>query len=166
LKKNNWPFFKLIFDKYKKHILKMEQKRRNKKLIIRTVIKIVFVLVLMFLAQYYFIGKKTIGDEITPLVTRYNKACPMMISDDIYMESVNSLPNNTVQYDFTLVRVDKENIDVKALKKSVESEILSASKTNPSLEAFRNNNSTVVYIYRDKNQKMLFQITLTPEMYQ
>ena len=35
-----------------------------------------------------------------------------------------------------------------------------------SVEAFRNNSSTVVYVYRDKNQKQLFEITLTPEMYQ
>ena len=143
----------------------MEEKERNKKLLIRKVIKIVFAVVLMFLAQYYFIGKKTIGDEITPLVENYNKACPIMISNDICMESVNSLPENTVQYDFTLVRVDKENIDIKALKTSVEKEILSSSKTNPSLEAFRSNSSTVVYVYRDMNQKNLFKITLTPEMY-
>ena len=143
----------------------MEEKERNKKLLIRKVIKIVLDVVLMFLAQYYFIGKKTIGDEITPLVENYNKACPIMISNDICMESVNSLPENTVQYDFTLVRVDKENIDIKALKTSVEKEILSSSKTNPSLEAFRSNSSTVVYVYRDMNQKNLFKITLTPEMY-
>ena len=143
----------------------MEEKERNKKLLIRKVIKIVLAVVLMFLAQYYFIGKKTIGDEITPLVENYNKACPIMISNDICMESVNSLPENTVQYDFTLVRVDKENIDIKALKTSVEKEILSSSKTNPSLEAFRSNSSTVVYVYRDMNQKNLFKITLTPEMY-
>lgn len=144
----------------------MEDKIRKKKILIRKGIKIVFIIVLVVLAQFFFFKNKTIGNEITPLVENYNKACPIMISNDICMESVNSLPDNTVQYDFTLVRVTKEDIDVKALKNSVESEILSSSKTNPSLEAFRNNNSTVVYIYRDKNQKLLFQITLTPEMYQ
>lgn len=143
----------------------MEDKRRKKRILIRKVIKIVFVIALILLAQHFFFKNKMIGDEITPLVTNYNNACPMMISDDIRMESVNSLPDNTVQYDFTLVRVIKENIDIKALKTSVEKEILSSSKTNPSLEAFRNNNSTVVYVYRDNNQKMLFQVVLTPEMY-
>lgn len=143
----------------------MEEKRRKNKILIRKVIKIAIVVALIFLAQYFFFEKKMIGDEITPLVINYNNACPMMISDDIRMESVNSLPDNTVQYDFTLVRVQKENIDVKALNKSVEKEILSSSKTNPSLEAFRDNNSTVVYVYRDNNQKMLFKVVLTPEMY-
>src|SRR6187402_3437759 len=136
----------------------MEDKRRKKKILIRKVIKIIFVIALILLAQHFFFKNKMIGDEITPLITNYNNACPMMISDDIRMESVNSLPDNTVQYDFTLVRVIKENIDVKALKTSVEKEILSSSKTNPSLEAFRNNNTTVVYIYRDNNQKMLFKV--------
>lgn len=143
----------------------MEDKRRKKRILIRKVIKILIVIALVFFAQYFFFKNKMIGDEITPLVANYNSACPMMISDDIRMESVNSLPDNTVQYDFTLVRVIKENIDVKALNKSVEKEILSSSKTNPSLEAFRDNNSTVVYVYRDNNQKMLFKVVLTPEMY-
>jgi len=143
----------------------MLKKETNKRLFIRKGIKIVFVVVLVILAQQFFFKNKTIGNEIKPLVENYNKACPMMISEDICMESVNSLPDNTVQYDFTLVHVKKETIDVKALKKSVEKEILSTSKTNPSLEAFRNNNSTVVYIYRDKDQKNLFKVVLTPEMY-
>jgi hypothetical protein len=143
----------------------MEEKEKKRKILLRKGIKIIFVIVLMFLAQYYFVGNESIGDEITPLVTNYNKACPMMITNDICMESVNSLPDNTVQYDFTLVHVKKESIDVEALKKSVGNEILSTSKKNPNLEAFRNNNSTVVYVYRDKDQKQLFQITLTPEMY-
>lgn len=145
--------------------LQMEEKQRKRKLLIRKVIKIIFVLVLIFCVQHFYIKNKMIGDEITPLVTNYNNACPMMISDDIRMESVNSLPENTVQYDFTLVRVIKENANVAALKTSVEKEILGTSKTNPSLEAFRNNNSTVVYVYRDNNQKMLFKVVLTPEMY-
>ena len=143
----------------------MEDKRRKKRILIRKVIKIVFVIALILLAQHFYFKNKMVGDEITPLVANYNNACPMMISDDIRMESVNSLPDNTVQYDFTLVRVIKENIDVKALKTSVEKEILSSSKTNPSLEAFRNNNSTVVYVYRDNNQKLLFKVVLTPELY-
>lgn len=143
----------------------MEDKKRKKKLLIRKVIKIVIVVALIFLAQHFFFKNKMIGDEITPLVANYNSACPIMISDDIRMESVNSLPENIVQYDFTLVRVQKENIDVKALNKSVEKEILNSSKTNPSLDAFRDNNSTVVYIYRDNNQKMLFKVLLTPDLY-
>lgn len=143
----------------------MEDKRRKKRILIRKVIKIVFVIALILLAQHFYFQNKMVGDEIAPLVANYNSACPMIISDDIRMESVNSLPDNTVQYDFTLVRVIKENIDVKALKTSVEKEILSSSKTNPSLEAFRSNNTTVVYIYRDNNQKMLFKVVLTPEFY-
>ncbi|WP_348822420.1 hypothetical protein [Flavobacterium aestuarii] len=143
----------------------MDDKRRRNKILIRKVIKIVFVFVLIFLIQHFYIRNKMIGDEISPLVNHYNSACPMMISDDIRMESINSLPENTVQYDFTLVRVIKENIDVNALKKSVEKEILTASKTNPSLEAFRSNSTTVVYVYRDNNQKLLFKVVLTPEQY-
>jgi hypothetical protein len=143
----------------------MEEKQRKKKLLIRKIIKIILAIVLIGAAQYYFIKEKPVSNELTALVTKYNNACPVMISDDIRMESVNQLPDNTVQYDFTLVRVLKRSIDVAALKKSVEKEIVSASKTNPSLEIFRDNDSTVIYHYMDSNQENLFIVTLTPEMY-
>jgi hypothetical protein len=143
----------------------MEEKQRKKKLLIRKIIQVVVVVILISVAQYYFVQDKSVGKELTALVTKYNAACPIMISNDIRMESVNTLPDNSVQYDFTLVHVQKESIDVTALKKSVEKEILASSKTNPSLQAFRDNNSTVIYNYKDRDEKELFTITLTPEMY-
>lgn len=143
----------------------MEGKQTNKKLLIRKIAKILIVIALVSVVQYYYSKNKSVGKELAALVTNYNNACPMMISNDIRMESVNTLPHNTIQYDFTLVRVQKESIDVEALKKSVETEILTSSKTNPSLEAFRDNGSTVIYNYKDTNEKELFKITLTPEMY-
>jgi hypothetical protein len=50
-------------------------------------------------------------------------------------------------------------------KKSIEKEILAGYKTNPSLEAFSDNDSTVIYDYMDSNQENLFIVTLIPEMY-
>lgn len=143
----------------------MEGKQGKKKLLIRKVLKIVTVVILVGVAQYYYTINKSVGKELTMLVANYNNACPMMISNDIRMESVNTLPHNTIQYDFTLVNVQKESIDINALQKSVETEILTSSKTNPSLEAFRDNGSTVIYNYKDGSEKDLFKITLTPEMY-
>jgi hypothetical protein len=143
----------------------MEEKQRKNKLLIRKTIQIIVVVILISVSQYYFVKEKSVGKELTALVTKYNTACPIMISNDIRMESVKILSNNTVQYDFTLVHVQKEHTDVTALKKSVENEIVSSSKTNPSLEAFRDNDSTVIYNYKDSDEKELFEIILTPEMY-
>ena len=144
----------------------MEDKQRKKKLLIRKIIQIAVVVILISVAQYYYSKYKSVGKELAALVENYNKACPIMISNDIRMEGVNTLPHNTVQYDFTLVSVQKESIKVEDLKKSVEKEIMASSKTNPSLEAFRDNGSTVIYNYKDNNQEELFKITLTPDMYQ
>jgi hypothetical protein len=78
---------------------KMEEKQSKKKLFIRKIIKIILVVVLIGGAQYYFVKQKPVSNELTALVTKYNSACPVMISDAIRMESVNELPDNTVQYD-------------------------------------------------------------------
>jgi hypothetical protein len=141
----------------------MQEKQRKNKLLIRKIIQIIVVVVLISVAQYYFVKDKSMGKELTASVSKYNTACPIMISNDIRMVGVTILSNNTVQYDFTLIHVQKERIDVTALKKSVENEIVSSSKGNPSLEAFRDNGSTVIYNYKDSNEKELFKIILTPE---
>ncbi len=143
----------------------MEEKQRKNKLLTRKIAQILIIIALVAVGQYFYTKNKSVGKELTALVNNYNAACPMMISNDIRMESVNTMPHNTVQYDFTLVNVQKEGIDVAALKKSVEKEILNTSKTNPSLEAFRDNGSTVIYNYQDSKQKELFQIILTPDMF-
>jgi hypothetical protein len=134
-------------------------------LLIRKIIQIIVAVVLISMAQYYFVKDKSKGKELAALVSKYNTACPIMISNDILMEGVAILSNNTVLYDFTLVHVQKERIDVAALKKSVENEIVSSSKANPSLDSFRDNESTVIYNYKVSSEKELFEIILTPEMY-
>jgi hypothetical protein len=144
----------------------MEEKQRKNKLLIRKIVQIGIVVVVISVAQYYFVKDKSIGKELTALVIKYDAACPIMISNDIRMEGVNTLPHNTVQYDFTLVYVQKESVAVEALKTTIEKQILATSKTNPSLQVFRDNNSTVIYNYKDRDEKELFKITLTPEMYQ
>jgi hypothetical protein len=143
----------------------MEEKQRKNKLLIRKIVQIGIVVVVISVAQYYFVKDKSIGKELTALVIKYNAACPIMISNDIRMEGVNTLPHNTVQYDFTLVYVQKESVAVEALKTTIEKQILATSKTNPSLQVFRDNNSTVIYNYKDGNEKELFKITLTSETY-
>lgn len=143
----------------------MEDKQIKRKLIIRKIAQIAIAVVVIGVAQYYYSEYRSVDKELTAMVDNYRKACPIMISSDIRMQSVNTLPHNTVQYDFTLVNVEKESIKVEDLKKSIENEILTSSKTNPSLEAFRDNNSTVIYNYMDSNQKELFKITLTPDLY-
>jgi hypothetical protein len=143
----------------------MLEKQRKKKLLIRNIIKIIFIIILIGVAQYYFVKGQPRNKELSTLVFKYNAACPILISNDIRMESVNQLSDNRVQYDFTLVQVIKESINVTDLKKQVEKEIRSIAKKNPSLEAFRDNNSTVSYHYMDKNQQDLFTITLTPDRY-
>jgi hypothetical protein len=73
----------------------MEEKQRKNKLLIRKIVQIGIVVVVISVAQYYFVKDKSIGEELTVLVIKYNAACPIMISNDIRMESVNSLPHNT-----------------------------------------------------------------------
>lgn len=143
----------------------MEEKQRKEKLLIRKIIQIAVVVVLVNVVQYYYSKNIGIDKELVALVTKYSAACPIMISNDIRMESVTILSDNTVQYDFTLIHVQKETVDVSALKMAIEKQILDTSKTNSSLQAFRDNNSTVIYSYKDRNEKELFEITLTPEMY-
>jgi hypothetical protein len=143
----------------------MEEKERKTKLTVQKIFQIILVVVLVGVVQYYLSKNKTGDKEIAEFEAKYNKECPVMITNDIRMDSVNALPNNIVRYNISLIHIEKEIIDIAALKMALEKDIIDKTKGNPNLKAFRDNKYTLVYDYKDSNQKELFKITLTPEMY-
>ena len=83
--------------------------------------------------------------EITELVAKYNKNCPLKIQEGIRLDSV-SLPNlpeeEAVQYNLTLLNVDKETAEIDVIQAEIEKSLISTAKANPGLQVFRDNDYT------------------------
>jgi hypothetical protein len=124
------------------------------------------------LAVYFqFFLSETKGEvkvEITGLVAKYNKNCPLKIQEGIRLDSV-SLPNlpeeKAVQYNLTLLNVEKESAEIDVIKTEIEKSLISTAKANPGLQVFRDNDYTLIYSYKDKKKAFLFDVKIFPDQY-
>lgn len=103
--------------------------------------------------------------EIKELVEKYNKNCPLTIQEGIRLDSVNLPEKNVVQYNLTLMNVEKETAEINVIKKEIEKSLLSTAKANTGLQVFRDNDYNLIYSYSDKKEVYLFAITITPDQY-
>ena len=95
-----------------------------------------------------------------------NKVCPVMVDNGTRLDNAIALPNNVFQYNYTLVDLVKDSINIDGLKNYLEPTIINTVKTNPEMKVVRENKTTVNYYYKDKVGVYLFTISVTPEQYQ
>ena len=146
----------------------MQQKQSTRKQNIRLLFIIIIAVVLVALFQFYlYKSARTVDTEIVELVEKYNKNCPLIIQEGIRLDSV-SLPeaeDRIVQYNLTLVNVEKETADVNVIHQEIEKSLISTAKANTGLKVFRENDFALVYRYNDKKKVFLFKVTIMPDLY-
>ncbi|AWK03243.1 hypothetical protein HYN56_03010 [Flavobacterium crocinum] len=103
--------------------------------------------------------------EITELVAKYNKNCPLTIQQGIRLDSVSLIEERTVQYNLTLINVVQETAETNVIKEEIEKSLLSTAKSNPGLQVFRDNDYTLNYSYSDRKKVFLFAIKILPDQY-
>ena len=144
-----------------------KKNKRKQNILLFGVIGIAVVLAVYF--QFFLSENKVeVKTEITELVAKYNKNCPLKIQEGIRLDSV-SLPNVTeereVQYNLTLQNVDKETAEIDVIKTEIEKSLISTAKANPGLQVFRDNDYTLIYSYKDKKNVFLFEVKILPDQY-
>lgn len=94
-----------------------------------------------------------------------NKSCPIMIDNATRLDNAIALPNNVFQYNYTVVTMLKDSVNIDELKNYLEPTIINSVKTNPQMQTMRDNKVTVNYYYKDKVGVHLFTISVKPEQY-
>lgn len=94
-----------------------------------------------------------------------NKSCPMTVDSETRLDNTLFKPESTLQYNYTLVNYEKEELNADTLVNSMRPNILNLIKTNPDLESLRKLDVTFEYSYRDKKGASVCQIVITPEDY-
>lgn len=144
----------------------MQEKESKRKQNIWLLITIGIALILVGFTQFYFYQNvDEVNSEITELVEKYNKNCPLIIQEGIRLDSVGLHKEKIAQYNLTLLNVEKETAEVDLIKSEIEKSLLSTAKSNPGLKVFRDNDYTLVYSYNDKKKTFLFQVTIAPDQY-
>lgn len=89
-----------------------------------------------------------------------------MIDNATRLDNVIALLDNVFQYNFTLVSMTKDSININELKGYLEPSIINFVKTNPDMQTMRDNKVTINYYYKDKEGVYLFTISVKPEQYE
>jgi hypothetical protein len=142
----------------------MEQAKKKRPLIGVIVGIITFTLVYWGI-QYVFFRDEFVNKQLVSASSEVNKLCPVMVDSETRLDNTVALPENVFQYNYTLINMAKDDIDVEQLKTTVEPAIINNVKTNPDVKTFRDNNITMAYYYYDKNNLFLFKIIVKPEQY-
>jgi hypothetical protein len=98
-------------------------------------------------------------------VEKLNKTCPVMVDDMTRLDSINVLPENAVQYNYTLLNMSRDSLDLKAFSDYMQPTLLNGVKTSPQLKIYRDHKTTFVYNYLDRNGESVGLIYITAEQY-
>ena len=118
-----------------------------------------------FIGQHFFFKTPSVDKKMSTVATEMNKTCPMMADEYSRLDSATTFPDKIFQYNFTLVNLEKSEVNLDTVKKYVEPGILNNAKTNPAMQPLRDNKVTLVYNYMDKKGVFVLKITVTPDMY-
>lgn len=141
-----------------------KQSKRKQNILLLFVIGIAVALAVFF---QFFLSEKAdeVNTEITELVGKYNKSCPLKIQEGIRLDSVSLPEERVVQYNLTLLNVEKVNAEVDVIQVEMEKSLLSTAKANTGLQVFRDNDYTLIYSYSDKKKTFLFNVKILPDQY-
>ncbi|WP_445711835.1 zinc ribbon domain-containing protein [Flavobacterium sp.] len=146
---------------------KVEKPKKGKrKLDLKTILGFVLGFFAMFyLTQYFFKPSMNIDTEIENSVNELNENCPMRVDDYMTLDSVVALPNRTIQYNYSLVDIEKSEVNLDTVKKYVFSAVLANIKTNPDMKVLIDNKLTFNHYYKDKKGAFVTKYVVTPKMY-
>lgn len=124
---------------------------------------IVTLAIMIFVNQSIF--KPSIDKRLVKMTNELNKNCPIILNEDLVLKNVVVMSDKTIQYNYVLVKLKKEEVKIDTLKKYEFPSILESVKSNPQTKIFRDNNVTMNYYYSDKNGVFIVNYVIKPAMY-
>ncbi|KAF2512157.1 hypothetical protein EYY60_07875 [Flavobacterium zhairuonense] len=141
-----------------------KQSRKKQNILLFAGIGIAALLAVFF--QFYLSENRSeVKTEIVDLVSKYNKNCPLTIQEGIRLDSVSLNEQRAVQYNLTLLNVEKATAEINVIQEEIQKSLLSTAKANTGLQVFRDNDYTLIYKYNDKKKVFLFNVKILPDQY-
>lgn len=116
--------------------------------------------------QQIFFKPPSFDKVMMEAASELNKTCPIMVDQYTRLDNAVALPDNVFQYNYTLVDIIQSEVNLDTVRKYIEPGIINNVKTNPDLKIYRDNKTTMVYYYKDKNGVFVFKLAVTPKMYE
>lgn len=120
---------------------------------------------LVYIVYFLFVRKASFDDNLKEIALELNKTCPKMIDKETRLDNAQAIKGNIFQYNYTLLNILKDSMDIELYKASVEPSIVNNVITNPDLETFRKNKITLVYNFKDELNNHITRIIVGPKKY-
>lgn len=138
-------------------------KTKNKR--VQLIVGLIVGLVVAFAVQQYFTRKSLLDKQLMEMASELYKSFPMMLDRDTRIDNAVAMPNNVFQYTYSLVNMEKGEVETTALKNFLIPISTNNYKTHPDMKFLRDNNVTLKYYYRDKNGEYLFSFSIAPSQF-
>lgn len=142
----------------------MEKPKNNKKSV-GTVVGLVVGLIVYFLVKQFVFAPPSFDKVMMQAASKINESCPIMVDQDTRLDNAVALPDNILQYNYTLVNWVKDSVDLKAFEDYMQPVIMNNVKTNPDLKVYRENKTTMAYNYKDMNGVFITKISISSDQY-
>jgi hypothetical protein len=120
---------------------------------------------LVYIVYFLFVRKASFDDNLKEIALELNKTCPKMIDKETRLDNALAIKGNIFQYNYTLLNILKDSMDIELYKASVETSIVNNVITNPDLETFRKNKITLIYNFKDELNNHITRIIVGPKKY-
>ena len=131
----------------------------------KTLIGLITGLVIMVLIQQLFFKTPNLDKELMKAASELNKTCPIMVDRETQLDNAIALTGKTFQYNYTLINLSKDSIDVHSFENNMKPFLTKNVKNAPELKIYRDNKVTMAYSYKDKNGVFITKILITSKDY-
>ena len=141
------------------------EKTTNTKRLIGSVVGTVAGLLIAFVIQQQFFKAPSFDKMLMKVASELNESCPVMVDAETRLDNAITLPGKVFQYNYTLINLPIDSINVNDFEEYMKPQILNNVKTNPDLKLFRENKVTMNYYYKDSKGAFISKISITPDQY-
>jgi len=138
----------------------MDENLKKKRTTRITIVACIALVVIFSVAQMLIKKSSTNNDVMTQAANEINKKCPIMVDSITRFDNSAALTNNVFQFNYTITNADKSNYDTIALQSAVRPITLNLLKTDPKYKLYRDNNTTLSFVYHDKNGSYLCNVLM------
>jgi hypothetical protein len=126
---------------------------------------IIFAFISAILRIAFHESPTTLNDDMIKAANEINSHAPIIIDSTTRFDRVNALSGHVFQYNYTLLTLDRSQVDTNLLKSSGRESMIALIKKDPKVSVFRDNGIEIQAKYLDKNGKDVATVSIYPNEY-
>jgi len=107
----------------------------------------------------------SLHDDMIKAANEINSHAPIIIDSATRLDHVNALAGKVFQYNYTLLKLDRTQVDTDLLKTTGKESMIHQMRQDPNIGIFRDNDIEIQVKYLDKNGSDVTTVSIYPTEY-